>query len=470
MPWDVNQINQMFMGQVLGNSPAEAFDKGVQDAYNERITRENNEAIRLERQRALLRAQQKADDQQMLSQSPTAENYSAYFLKYPEDRESAKQAWDAQSSQHQQSTLRTLNDLRGYMSSGNSEQAAAALRARIAAEKAAGQDTADEEELLTHIVSDPGGALSTITGMIAMVSDPTKAPEGIKTFADTAKAEADTALTTGLTPSKVREAEAVASKAETEARYAPAEAESDLRTAQANREKISADIRNMAEGRKIEWARLNLDQDKLTTQTELALETLYQNGAKPDAGSVKVMNEAAASAVTANALATRATDLAQRIKVAGMSAGPFATAAEAYRRATGGQNTYTQLRSEVTQMLNKMALEGRANMPGAMSDADRKFLLQGFPPANASPTYVAAYLETLAKAQASVARAEENKTSWIGANGNLGPSKRDMEIGGYQIAKGTTFPGFMNYINKRATRNEAPPAVGTLLQKYGGGQ
>ena len=467
MPWDVNQMNQLFMGQVLGNSPAESFDKGRTEAYNEAITRENNDAAR---QVALLRVQQKAQDQQLLQQKPTPENYQAYFLKYPEDREAAKEAWNSQSAQQQKSALTTLYNLKGYLQNGKQGEAYTHLRQRIEAEKAAGMDTADDEELLAHIVENPDGAVGVINGMLSMVSDPTKAPEGLSQLATAAKTGAETSLIEQTTPAKVQEAEAAADKATTEANYAPKVIESDLASEHAARQKISAEIQNMTETRKIEWAKLGLEQDKLATTTQLALEKMYQDGAKPDPNSVGVMNASAAEAVTANALAGRMNDLARQVKVAGLSAGPAATAYEAFKKMTGSQNGYTQIRAEVTQILNKAALANRKDMPGAMSDADRQFLLQGFPPQNASPTYVAHYLEVMAKAQASIAQAEDSKTAWIGANGNLGPAKRDMNMGGYQITRGTTFSGFMKYASAKSKQKDPPPTVDTLLGKYGGGR
>lgn len=470
MPWDINQINNAFMGQVLGQSPADSFDQGAKEAYNDRITRENNDAVKQARDTALLRTQQKAKDQQILASKPTPENYQAYFLRYPEDREAAKEAWGSQSTQQQQSHLSTLYDLKGYLAGGKKDDAATALRQRIDAEKAAGQDTSDEEAMLAHIVNDPEGALGVVNGMIAAVADPTKAPEGTNALATAGKTGAETDLITQTTPAKVQEAQAVADKATTEANYAPKVIESDLATEHANREKISAEITDMVEKRKLGWAQFGLDQDKLATETQLALEKMYQDGAKPDANSIGVMNTSAAEAVTANALSGHLTDLAKRIKVSDMSGGPTATAYEAFKRMTGTQNGYTQIRSEVTQALNKMALANRKDMPGAMSDADRQFLLQGFPPQSASPTYVAHYLEVMAKAQAAIAQAEDSKSSWVGNNGNLGPAKRDMDVGGYHITRGTTFAGFMNYVGKKAKQKEPPPTVDTLLSKYGGKQ
>lgn len=470
MPWDVNQMNQLFMGQVLGNSPAESFDKGRADAYNEKITRENNDAVRQAREVALLRTQQKAKDQEILARQPTPENYQAYFLRYPEDREAAKEAWNSQSAQQQKSALTTLYNLKGYLQNGKQGEAYTHLRQRIEAEKAAGMDTADDEELLAHIVENPDGAVGVINGMLSMVSDPTKAPEGLSQLATAAKTGAETSLIEQTTPAKVQEAEAAADKATTEANYAPKVIESDLASEHAARQKISAEIQNMTETRKIEWAKLGLEQDKLATTTQLALEKMYQDGAKPDPNSVGVMNASAAEAVTANALAGRMNDLARQVKVAGLSAGPAATAYEAFKKMTGSQNGYTQIRAEVTQILNKAALANRKDMPGAMSDADRQFLLQGFPPQNASPTYVAHYLEVMAKAQASIAQAEDSKTAWIGANGNLGPAKRDMNMGGYQITRGTTFSGFMKYASAKSKQKDPPPTVDTLLGKYGGGR
>jgi hypothetical protein len=68
-------------------------------------------------------------------------------------------------------------------------------------------------------------------------------------------------------------------------------------------------------------------------------------------------------------------------------------------------------------------MKGRANMPGAMSDADRKFLLQGLPQSNASGAYISHWLETMAHAQEVNAKMADRKASWISANGNLGTSK-----------------------------------------------
>lgn len=466
MPWDVNQMNQLFMGQVLGNSPAESFDKGRTEAYNEAITRENNDAARQARQVALLRVQQKAQDQQLLQQKPTPENYQAYFLKYPEDREAAKEAWNSQSAQQQKSALTTLYNLKGYLQNGKQGEAYTHLRQRIEAEKAAGMDTADDEELLAHIVENPDGAVGVINGMLSMVSDPSKAPEGLSQIATAEKTNADTNLTVQTTPAKVQEAQAVADEATVKAENAPRVIESDLKTAEANRQKTSAEITDMVEKRKLGWAQLNLDQDKLETETQLKLEELHQKAGYLDAGATKVINDSVASAQQNYALADRAKSLADSFAATPMTGGWQATAVTAWKGFWGTQDGVSGLRQTYQALINSQAVKNLP--PGPASDKDIQLAKQGFPPPNAGKDYIVSFLRGMEKMQRIAAQNDDRRANWIAANKSLAPAKTDLNVGGVLIPAGTTFNEFNNGQLKSGRTKEGPPR--DYITMFGGGR
>jgi hypothetical protein len=178
------------------------------------------------------------------------------------------------------------------------------------------------------------------------------------------------------------------------------------------------------------------------------------------------MNDSVGEAVESQQSAAMIRDMAGRFKALGQSGVPaFITPAEWFKRVTGNQDSYTQIRNEYTRLINTEALKGRKNMPGAMSDADRNFLLQGFPKQNASGAYISHWLETMAHAQEVNAKLADRKASWISANGNLGTSKTDLDVGGVKVPRGTSFGQFVTQVG--AANSSLPSGISALADKYG---
>jgi hypothetical protein len=397
--------------------------------------------------------------QQVLA-SPTAANIARFGMAYPDQLDPIKKGWDMLDAAQRDAVMKTNADVYSLLSSGDTEGAKAVLQAHEDADKAAGLDTSAYSQLHDLIDRSPEGARA-LAGMSLATA------MGHEKFADAYKAVGEERRAEETQPAAVRKAEAEADTAETTAQFAPAKAESDLADAQAERERKAAQTANEIVATRIAQGRLELDRDTLETNTQLKLQELAQTGTTPDAGSAKIMNDAAGEAVDSQASAAKLTDLAERFRSAGLHASGTAITAEAWRRLTGSQNGYTLIRNEYLQIRNSEALKGRKNMPGQMSDADREFLLQGFPSTNASASYIAHFLETMAQAQQINAKLQDRKASWISANGNLGTAKRDLDVGGVQVPRGTTFAQFMGQAGVSDNRGQLPSGISTLMDRYG---
>lgn len=99
---------------------------------------------------------------------------TSLMVKYPEFANELKVGQEAVSEQGKMLNLTTMGTIYTRLQSGDKLGAAKALKARIAADKAAGIDTADDEELLAGIESDDPAqqqvALGTVGMMIAAVN------------------------------------------------------------------------------------------------------------------------------------------------------------------------------------------------------------------------------------------------------------------------------------------------------------
>lgn len=460
MVWDVNQINQAFMSQALGQTPADSYDRGRLEAKQERLFDEDRAAAIAVAQRKLAAEQQKIADRGALMRNPTPEAYQAYYLSYPGDREAIKEAWNSHSAQVQQAELRTMFDLRGYLSGAkpNVEMARDYLQRRIAAERASGGDTSDEEEMLLHIANDPANALGVINGVIAAVSDPGKVPEGVATIAESQRADQ-------LQPSAVRKAAADATTAEVGAQYAPQKAESDLATATAQRAKWAADTANEVARLALDRDKLDLDRDALTSTIQMKLEELDRNGTQLDAGGRTEVNRAVGESTAAAALADRMDRLADSMRTSGASHGWKAAFLERAKGAFGSQDAVSGLRAEYNQLVNAQAVKNLP--PGPASDKDIQLAKQGFPPDTANAAYLSSFLRGMAKMQKAVADAADRRGTWISVNGSLAPARRDMDVGGVMVPAGTKFTEFNGNAVRRSRQGETPASLQSIINKYG---
>ncbi len=460
MPWDINDINRVFMQQAL-TSPAASFDQGRLQAKEERLFDEDRAAkiaaIAEAEAKTQALLQQKEAARQALLANPTPKAYASYYLRYPEDKDSIKSSFEALSGDAQKSELRHISTVRGFLQGGNSSAAKAAIQEKIDADKAAGLDTSDDEAMLSQVDDDPESVMHMATGILAAVADPEKFGDTFGKLSENRRAEE-------AQPYAVQEAAAKASLATTEAQYKPKVIESDLATANAQRDRMAAQTANEIAARQVEWARLNLDKDKLATETQLKLTELEQKNGTLDAGAAKVVNDAVMSAQTNMALADRASNLAAKFKATPMSGGWMASARTAWKGAWGSQDEVSGLRQSFEALVNSQAVKNLP--PGPASDKDIQLAKQGFPPPNASKDYIVSFLNGMAKMQTLAAQADDRRANWVAANKSLAPARADMDIAGVKVPAGTTFSEFNRYAVRASGKGEAPPR--DYITKYGG--
>lgn len=451
-----------YFGLMGGQANIGGAPEAVKTAlFNNNLATQNQaQQFDLEKQHAaLMQMYQDQQDQKalwgQLQANPNPKNTFAYISRFPQHAEPIAKAFQMLDGKQQEGELRTIADVTAMLDGGNNQAAYDAITAREAADHAAGLDTSQYSALKQMILQDPKTARGMAHLTLGAVA-PDKYGANLKGISEAYTEDATRAPKVALTTAQAQEAGV-------KAQMAPQVIQSNLDTGQAQRQRMAAQTANEQADLRLKSEGLALDRDKFTSNMQLELMKLQQTGIKPEGDSLKLMNDAAASAVEANMLADRQEDLAARIKVADL--GRWGNAREFLKATTGSQDYATQLRAEYTQVKNSAAVANRKSMPGAMSDADREFLLKGFPSDNAPGEYWARFLGVMAQAQRLVAKSEDRKAQWISANGSLGNAKGDINVAGTMIPRGTSFSEFMS---TKPGQKGLPSGIGALAQKYGG--
>jgi hypothetical protein len=140
----------------------------------------------------------------------------------------------------------------------------------------------------------------------------------------------------------------------------------------------------------------------------------------------KAINQANADYSDAFENASKAAELAARFreKASGLSGGLSAVLMENWKDIIGNQDDVTLLRKQYAQLRNNIGLKSLP--PGAASDADVAIAFRPYPDETADPTYVASFLDGLAKQNMIAAEFNKFKASYLSKNrgdaGNLIPA------------------------------------------------
>lgn len=394
-------------------------------------------------------------------QNPTAKGTMELIASFPALKDEISKGWDVYSGAAKEAKLAATADAYGYLQAGDAAGAIKIVRDHMEADKAAGLDTNGYQDLIDAITANPTSGKAIAGLMLAAGAGPEKFAEAHGKIGERERADE-------LQPSAVLKGVAEASKAQTEAQYAPQKAESDLATAGAQRQKWSADIANDVARLALDRDKLTLDRDQLDSTVQLELEKLDRNGTQLDAGGRQAVNAAVGQSVSASALADRANSLAERFAGADVGGWGWASAArESLKGAYGGQDPVTGLRNEYEQIVNQQAVKNLP--PGPASDKDIQLAKQGFPPRTASKEYIVSFLRGMAKMQQAVAASSDRQANWIATNGSLAPARRDVDVGGVRVPAGTTFNEFNGNATKRGRQGETPAGLQSIYAKYGGG-
>ncbi|WP_294328294.1 hypothetical protein [uncultured Sphingomonas sp.] len=398
-----------------------------------------------DRQTAAQDAQRRAEQRDLALQrfqaQPTHQGALSLITSFPEMREPITAAWKLRDDAMNKSDLRYLSETRSLLMGGRVDDAITRAEQRIDLDRNAGEDVTDDEAMVKLMRGNPSLAAVQMTGLIGAIVGPEKLADTVAKLNEDERAGA-------LFPVQRRRAVAEASKAETEATYAPQIIQSNLMNDEANRRNVDSQITTRA-------AQVEIARDTLTTNVELKLQEMEAAGARPDPGSVQIMNTAVVSGASNAALAQQTRTLADDFSASPARGGAFSDLAEFSKRTFGVQDGVSTLRGRYQQLINNAAIKSLP--PGPASDKDIKLAREGFPSPTAPREYIVSWLRGMAKMQDIAAANDNARAEWIAGNGNLGTAKRDLTVNGVQIPKGTTFGAYQQRSAATAGRQQLPP-------------
>lgn len=194
-------------------------------------------------------AQYSADLQSYLS-NPTAQNASAFTMKYPEQREAVKQSWDILGKDQQDSQFKSGVQVYNAIQNQRPEIAKGILDTQIEAMRNSGQDPSSFEQIRESIDTNPDGTAASI-GLTLSALEPDKWGKIMSETRAAAKA-----------PSDLSESQAKASKAATDAKFAESKAVQDLAKGGWEINKLQNDIGISRQNSQIAAINANIAREK----------------------------------------------------------------------------------------------------------------------------------------------------------------------------------------------------------------
>lgn len=393
--------------------------------------------------------------------NPTARDFTNVAMLLPKaEADSMRANWETLSKDRQDNELRFGGQVMSALSSNQPQIGIQLLRERATAERNAGREQqAKAYETWAQMAEvSPQSAQKTIGIMLAGVPGGDKVLEGsIKALKAPAEVAASEATARG--------GAAIATREELVTANTPTRLALENTQTAANIRNLDSQIADRAGRLVLDQNRLKLDRDKLQSDVELRLFELNQKGTQLDASATKIVNDSAVAAVGAEQSAGRMLDLASRLEQEGGGRGVFTSASEWFKKATGNQDGWTQARQEYIRLRNTQAIKSLP--PGPATDRDIELALKGFPPDNADAATLASFMRGMAKMQQYEAVAESAKSEWVNSVGSLGRATRDIEIGGIQVPKGTTYVDFARQFMDQRAQDLAAAQAGRAVAGRG---
>lgn len=429
-------------GLQLGMAGAQA-----QDLAQQRQMRE----VLMQQQKAQLQQQQDAITALRQNPNPGYSDYERVALTYsdPKQQESILKMWGEKSKAQQDNFLnfsgQALSALKVDPAMGIKM-----LEERAAADRNAGkvEDAKAWETWAGIAKADPRAVMDTAAPWILKLPGGDKVIEGLTKMGAETRAQEMQPVDIEKKKAETKQTLAQAGLQELQAALLP--------------QKQAAELQEMAAAAKARSARLALDQQQFQAGVKQFMLKFQQDASKLPDSAVKIINEAAANAVTADQSAGQMTDLATRLESAGGGYGGFSTASEWFKSATGTQGYMTELRKEYTRLRNSQGL--KMLPPGPATDKDIQMALSGFPSETADSKQIASFLRGMAKLNLMDSAAESARAEWVNAVGSLGKPKSDIVVDGIAVPAGTTYTDFgkiylsrkKGEIETRARQNAVP--------------
>ena len=388
--------------------------------------------------------------------NPTARDFTNVAMLLPEKEAASMRAnFETLSKDQQQNQLRFGGQVISAFSANQPQIGIQLLKDRALAERNSGRESeAKAYEVAAQLAeNDPASALK-IAGI---------------NMASLAQFGGDKVLEASIkalkAPGEIRTAEAGATKEELITANTPTRLALENTNTAANIRNLDSQIVERSNRLVLDKDRLKLDHDKLQSDVELKLFELNQKGTTLDANAAKIVNDAAVAAVGSEQAAGRMLDLASRMESAGGGRGAGTSFTEKVKNLTGNQDGFTQLRNEYTRLRNTQAIKSLP--PGVATDKDIELALKGLPPENADAAVLASFLRGMAKMAQYEAVAEGAKSEWVNSNGTLGRANKDIDIGGIQVPKGTTYMDFARQFMDQRAQDLAAAQAGRAVSGRG---
>lgn len=415
-------------------------------------------------QRAQAAAQQEAQAKEQMNadlsafaQMPnkTAEDYATIVTKYPNLSEPYKRAWDMQDQAKKDSNFKIASQVYAATKSGQPEIAKGLLQTQAEAYRNSGleQDAKAMETLASLAEMNPDMLLTSVGIQLAATN-----PEQ---FASVSKALGEESRAQELQPYEVSQAGANIQK--TRADIGQTQAQTGLTQQQTATERQTTAIkqaeaenapeyfslRNEQSGAQIDKIRsdqrlgmLNyqLNSDKLDADLEWRYEELDRKGSTLDGAGQKQVNDAVLESTTLATIAQQQKDLANKARNSEQWGGLISAGWEGLKGALGVETERSDMVREVTKMINSEVVKGLP--PGPATDKDIEIIKKGFPPATADGKTIGRFLDAMSNVNMAAAANKQMQAEWQSQNGSLGNSKRDLDVLGIKVPKGTTYQKF----------------------------
>ena len=392
--------------------------------------------------------QQRATLQALMSNpNPTAKDFSNATMLIPGMKDQFKQAWDMRNTDQQQNDLSHTSQVYAALQGGQPDIAAKILTDRAAALKASGNaEDAQHAETMAGVIQAHPELAKTMVGMqLASIPGGDKVINGASGLGGEDRAQNEE-------PAKQAALDAEARIKGAAAATAPQTEAQKLQASIWGNANLKSQIQERA-------ARLGLDQDRLTSETQAKILELNQKfGQLPDDARTLV-NSSSLAATSSEQQVQQYQSLASKIDALGGSWGAGSSAKEFFKRATGNEDGISALKREYTRMASQGVI--KLLPPGPASDKDIENAKAGIPDANASPDVMSSYLRGMSKLSAYDAVLNNAKAEWVGQVQHLGRAKTDIVVDGTQVPAGTTFNDFArSYLASKADALNAAATVG----------
>lgn len=196
-------------------------------------------------------AQQYNADVANALKSPTPQAFSALALKYPQQREAIKQAWDGMDAGERKAQGDVMTQAYSALLSGQPELAKQVTQTYIDARKNSGMDVASEENILKVLEADPSKAQAALAFLLSHTTDPEKFAENFGKLGGEQRAQEQAPFELSEKKSKAEQAAYDTKIKAVTAKYADSNAIADLEKKKWDVTKIVEDIKIQKEQNRI---------------------------------------------------------------------------------------------------------------------------------------------------------------------------------------------------------------------------